>query len=98
MKYKIVIIDPDRQERRLFMGILGKKYEVIFADTVNDGYSAITSNNADIIISKGQANFETLRYCGKNIYYIFMCKCQMFADRFGVPKLSGMLLNDLRMK
>ena len=50
MKYKIVIIDPDRQERRLFMGILGKKYEVIFADTVNDGYSAITSNNADIII------------------------------------------------
>ncbi|MEE1074559.1 MAG: ARMT1-like domain-containing protein [Acutalibacteraceae bacterium] len=55
-------------------------------------------DNADIIISKGQANFETLRYCGKNIYYIFMCKCQMFADRFGVPKLSGMLLNDLRMK
>ena len=50
MKYKIVIIDPDRQERRLFMGILGKKYEVIFADTVNDGYSAITSNNIDIII------------------------------------------------
>ena len=55
-------------------------------------------DNADIIISNGQANFETLRYCGKNIYYIFMCKCQMFADRFGVPKLSGMLLNDLRMK
>ena len=55
-------------------------------------------DNADIIISKGQANFETLRYCGKNIYYIFMCKCQMFADRFGVPKLSGMLLNDFRMK
>ncbi len=55
-------------------------------------------DSADIIIAKGQANFETLRYCGKNIYYIFMCKCQMFADRFGVPKLSGMLLNDLRMK
>ena len=55
-------------------------------------------DSADVIIAKGQANFETLRYCGKNIYYIFMCKCQMFADRFGVPKLSGMLLNDLRMK
>lgn len=55
-------------------------------------------DNADIIIAKGQANFETLRYCGKNIYYIFMCKCEMFAKRFGVPKYSGMLLNDLRMK
>ena len=54
-------------------------------------------DGADIIIAKGQANFETLRYCGKNIYYIFMCKCQMFAERFGVPKFSGMLLNDLRM-
>lgn len=54
--------------------------------------------NADVIIAKGQANFETLRYCGKNIYYIFMCKCELFANRFGVPKYSGMLLNDLRMK
>ena len=41
-------------------------------------------------------NYEKI--LDKNIYYIFMCKCQMFADRFGVPKLSGMLLNDLRMK
>lgn len=55
-------------------------------------------NNADLIIAKGQANFETLRYCKKNIYYIFMCKCQMFAERFGVERMSGMLLNDLRMK
>ena len=54
--------------------------------------------NADVIIAKGQANFETLRYCGKNIYYIFMCKCKLFANRFGVSKYSGMLLNDLRMK
>ncbi len=50
MKYKIVIVDPDRQERRLMLGLLGKKNEVTFADTVNDGYSAITSNNTDIII------------------------------------------------
>lgn len=55
-------------------------------------------NNADLIISKGQANFETLRYSKKNIYYVFMCKCAMFAERFGVERMSGMLLNDLRMK
>ncbi len=54
-------------------------------------------DSADIIIAKGQANFETLRHCGKNIYYIFMCKCNLFADRFNLPKFSGMLLNDLRM-
>ena len=50
MKYKIVVIDPDRQDRRLIISLLGKKYEVTFADTIKDGYSAITSNNADIII------------------------------------------------
>ena len=31
--------------------------------------------NADIIISKGQGNFETLYGCGLNVYYLFMCKC-----------------------
>lgn len=54
-------------------------------------------DEADVIISKGQGNFETLIYSGKNIYYIFMCKCAMFAKRFNVAPLSGMLLNDLRM-
>ena len=49
---------------------------------------------ADIIIAKGQANFETMRDCGLNIYYIFMCKCKMFADRFNVPLYSGILIND----
>ncbi len=51
-------------------------------------------DNADVIISKGQGNFETLNRCGRNIYYMFMCKCKMFADRFRVPKYSGILIND----
>ncbi len=50
--------------------------------------------NADVIISKGQGNFETLQKCGLNVYYIFMCKCKMFADRFNVPLYSGILIND----
>ncbi len=54
--------------------------------------------SADVIISKGQGNFETLCYSGMNIYYLFLCKCKLFADRFGVERLSPMLLNDLRMK
>lgn len=50
--------------------------------------------SADVIISKGQGNFETLRKCGKNIYYIFLCKCDLFANTFQVPKLTGMLINE----
>ncbi len=52
---------------------------------------------ADVIISKGQGNFETLRFCGKNIYYLFLCKCEMIARRLKSPILKGMLLNDMRM-
>lgn len=49
---------------------------------------------ADVLIAKGQANFETLRRCGKNVYYIFLCKCALFAKRFAVPRFHGMLLRD----
>lgn len=55
-------------------------------------------NNADVIIAKGQGNFETMRCCRLNIYYIFMCKCTMFAERFKVPRFSGMFINDLRLE
>ena len=55
-------------------------------------------DNADVIIAKGQGNFETMRYCDRNVYYLFMCKCTMFAKRFDVPRFSPMLINDLRMK
>ncbi|MBR5287677.1 MAG: DUF89 family protein [Clostridia bacterium] len=51
-------------------------------------------DEADVIIAKGQANFETLRRCEKNVYYIFLCKCELYAKRFGVPKLQGMLVRD----
>ncbi len=51
-------------------------------------------DSADVIISKGQANFESLNQCGKNIYYAFMCKCKLFADRFNVPMFHGILVND----
>lgn len=51
-------------------------------------------DNAALIISKGQGNFETLHHCGKNIYYLFLCKCKLFAERFGVKQFVGMFLND----
>lgn len=49
---------------------------------------------ADVILSKGQGNFETLQGYDKNIYYIFLCKCEMIAELFGVPKFSPMLVKE----
>lgn len=31
---------------------------------------------ADVIIAKGQGNFETMNGCGLNVYYSFLCKCE----------------------
>lgn len=50
---------------------------------------------ADIVISKGQANFETLLGTEYNIYYSFLCKCDHFANRFGVDKFTGMFIREL---
>jgi len=47
---------------------------------------------ADVVLSKGQGNFETLLGYDKNIYYIFLCKCEMIAEMFGVEKFSPMLV------
>lgn len=52
--------------------------------------------NADVIMSKGMGNFETLLGCNKNIYYIFMCKCEKFCRILNVPLYSYMLLNEKR--
>lgn len=50
-------------------------------------------DDADLIISKGQGNFETLHH-SKKIYYLFLCKCKLFAERFGVEMFTGMFVND----
>ena len=50
---------------------------------------------ADVIIAKGMANVETAYGCGYNIYYAFLVKCKMFADRFGKPLMSPMLVREL---
>lgn len=50
--------------------------------------------NADAVISKGQGNFETLRGCGMNIYYIFLCKCELFTARFNKKLYEGMLIRE----
>ncbi|WP_405727149.1 damage-control phosphatase ARMT1 family protein [Anaerotignum sp.] len=51
-------------------------------------------DGADLLIAKGQGNFESLHGCGLNIYYLFLCKCQWFMERFGLPQYSGVFINE----
>lgn len=49
---------------------------------------------ADLILAKGQANYETMRGLGLNIYHLFLCKCPLFSYWFDVPQFTGMLINE----
>ncbi len=49
---------------------------------------------ADVILSKGQGNVETLYGCGYNVYYAFLIKCPRFIELFGQPKLTPLLLRE----
>ncbi len=51
-------------------------------------------DEADVILSKGQGNVETLWGCGYNIYYAFLIKCPRFMALFNQPKLTPMLLKE----
>lgn len=56
--------------------------------------AAAAIKTADIIISKGQGNFETIHGCGLNIYYLFLCKCDWFSKKFGMERLKGVFINE----
>lgn len=53
--------------------------------------------NADVILAKGQGNFETLHENGLNVYYLFLCKCEWFSSHFNARHLQGMFLNEKRI-
>ena len=52
---------------------------------------------SDVILAKGQANFETLAGCGLNIYYNFLGKCARICKIVGVPLYTGLFLNERRL-
>lgn len=58
----------------------------------------LAMDEADVIISKGQGNVETLWGCGYNIYYAFLVKCPRFIKLFDKPKLTPMLLRERKSK
>ena len=40
--------------------------------------------NADLILAKGQGNFETMSEGSLPVYFAFLCKCPWFTRRFGL--------------
>lgn len=69
-------------------GIAGTAFEKISEEARK------TLDDADVILAKGQGNFESMYGCGKNVYYLFLCKCDWFVKRFGMTKNAGVFLRE----
>ena len=55
-------------------------------------------NDADVIISKGQGNFEGLCGEGYNPYFLFLCKCELFLHRFKLPRFTSVFVKEERLR
>ena len=73
------------------VGIAGNPLNLIKKEALD------TVKSADLIISKGQANFETMYTSGYNIYYVFLVKCNLFQHLFGLKKFSAVIVNERRL-
>lgn len=49
---------------------------------------------AEVVIAKGQANYESLSEENKNIYFLLMTKCKVIADYIGVKERSLVCLRN----
>ena len=59
-----------------------------------DSDTAQLIKGADIVISKGQGNFESMNGTGLNTYYILLCKCSYFARRLNLERCEGIFINE----
>ena len=51
-------------------------------------------DGADVILAKGQANYETLGGRGRRAFYSLLCKCAVFTEHFGVPPFTGIFIEE----
>ena len=54
--------------------------------------------DSDVIISKGQGNFESLNGSGLNVYYLLLCKCGHFARRFNMKSMQPVFIHERDVK
>lgn len=51
----------------------------------------------DVIISKGQGNFESLCEEGLDPYFLLLCKCEMYMERFGLKQFTPVFVKESRL-
>ncbi len=54
--------------------------------------------NADMILSKGQGNFESMYGEHLNTYFCFLCKCELFVQRFGLRQFESVFIREDHIK
>lgn len=52
-------------------------------------------DQADVCIAKGQGNFESLHGSRRNIYYLFLCKCDFFVRKFQVEQFTPVVAHEM---
>ena len=67
-------------------------YGTVYEMLTDEAKSAI--DHADVILAKGQGNYESLSKQGRHIFYSLLCKCDLFIERFGVPRLTGIFVEE----
>lgn len=55
-------------------------------------------NKSDVIIAKGQGNFETMCDTKLNVYFMLLAKCKYYTQWFGFPHFGCVLANANRMQ
>lgn len=51
-------------------------------------------DESDVILAKGQGNYESMYGQGIHAFYMFLCKCDLFVRRFEVPMLTGIFAEE----
>lgn len=68
--------------------VAGTVYELCSADAKK------LIDNVDVILAKGQGNYESFSGFNRHAYYSFLCKCELFTNRFNVPKFTGIFVSE----
>lgn len=95
------VLNDATMEDAVYVGI-EKEAKVIENGTSVAGtiYKMITDearqllDNADVVLAKGQGNYESMSGISRKVYYSFLCKCDLFTSKFNVPLYTGMFISE----
>lgn len=103
VRSKPVLNDVTEEDARLIgldkiPNVKIKKIKTIFPFVHKPNSIENDLKKADLIISKGQANYECLSESKYNIYFLLVAKCDVIARNIGVKKHSFVLMKNKHFK